>query len=95
MTTNAFLRIRNLLPQPPVLVGRVVAHHATDDTSTIELPTGQAVVDYAAGLKTGTQFEARGQGVAVGRNAFIRAGVVESEAPDVPVSEIVIGRVVA
>ena len=83
-----------MLPQPALTVGRVVAHHVADDTSTIELPTGQATVDYATGLKTGTQFEARGRTVAVGKNAFIRAGVVESEAPDVPVSEIVIGRVV-
>ena len=94
MTTNAFLRLRNLLPQPQVLLGRVIAHHATDDTSTIDLPTGQATTAYATGLETGTRFEARGRTVAVGRNAFIRAGVVESEAPDVPVSEIVIGRVV-
>lgn len=94
MTANAFSRLRALLPPPAVLLGRVVAHHATDDTSTIELPTGQATTGYATGLQTGTRFEARGRTVAVGKNAFIRAGVVESEAPDLPVSEIEVGRVV-
>lgn len=94
MSTNAFLRIRNLLPLPQVLLGRVVAQNAAEDTSTIELPTGQATTNYALGLTTGVRFDARGRTVAIGKNAFVRAGVVESEAPDVPVSEIVIGRVV-
>lgn len=93
MTTNVFLRLQSMLPQPGLTVGRVVAHHAADDTSTIELPTGQATVAYATGLETGVTFQARGRGVAIGKNAFVRAGVVESEAPDLPATEIIIGRV--
>ena len=94
MSTNVFARLQRLLPQPPVIVGRVVAHQAADDTSTIELPSAQGSAAYAAGLETGSRFVARGRVVPVGQNAFVRGGVVESQAPDVPAVEIVIGRVV-
>lgn len=93
MTTNAFVRLRQLLPSPPLLVARVVSHDASDDTSLLELLVDQADTTYAAGVTTGTRFTARGRVVAVGANAFVRDGVVESEAPNRPVTEIEIGRV--
>lgn len=94
MTTNLFVRLRQLLPSPAVVVARVLSHDAATDTSLVQLPTQQVTEAYAAGLETGTTFQARGRSVAVGAMAFIRAGVVESEAPDVPIAEITIGRVV-
>ena len=94
MSTNPLLRIRNLLPQSPVLVGRVISHDAVADTSVIELPTGQAPTAYDPAVQAGARFVARGRIVAVDSNAFVRNGVVESQAPDQAVTEIEIGRVV-
>ena len=93
MSTNLFRRLQSLLPAPPVLVGRVVAHNS-DDTSTIELPGGQATGAFDGLLQTGSRIVARGRGVPVGQNAFVRDGVVESEAPDTVLADIPIGRVV-
>jgi len=94
MSTNAFLRLRQLLPQPQLLIARVLSHDVVNDTSVLELPTGQPDTDFTGGLVTGAQFTARGRAVAVGLNAFVRGGVVESQAPDRAVSVIEIGRVV-
>lgn len=94
MSTNPLLRIRQLLPQSPLIVGKVISHDAATDTSVIELPTGQGSTAYDAALQTGTQFVARGRIVAVGDNAFVRNGVVESQAPGGTIPEVVIGRVV-
>lgn len=67
---NLLAAFRNLFPQPPLLVGEVLTHNA-DGTSTLELPDG-------------AQTRARGQAVAVGSKAFLRGGVVEGEAPNLP-----------
>jgi hypothetical protein len=83
-----------MVPSAPLIVGRVVAHNAADDTSTLDLLASQADASYAAGVMSGVRFVARGRTVAVGNNAFVRDGVVESQAPDRPVVEIEIGRVV-
>ncbi len=90
---NLFKRLQALLPAPPVLVGRVLAHH-DDDTSTVSLPAGQAVAAYDGQLQSGSLIRVRGRNVAVGQNAFVRDGVVESQAPDVEPIEITVGRVV-
>jgi hypothetical protein len=94
MATNPLLRIRNLLPASPVLVGKVLSHDAATDTSVIELPTGQVPTAYDPTVQAGAQFVARGRIVAVGDNAFVRNGVVESQAPSQTVTEIEIGVVV-
>lgn len=91
--TNLFRRLQALLPAPPVLVGRVVAHNS-DDTSTVLLPSGLAAAAYDGLLQSGSTLRARGRGVPVGENAFVRDGVVESQAPDVEPVDIPIGRVV-
>lgn len=91
MSTNAFGRLRTLLPPPAVLIGRVLEHHEEDDTSTIELPTGVGLAAYADGLATGALIRPRGRSVPVGANAFVRNGVVETRAPDGEPLDIVIG----
>lgn len=90
MSTNVFARLRALLPQPAVLVGLVVAHNA-DDTSTIELPLGIGLASYGPGVAAGSLIRARGTQVPVGQNAFVRAGVVESQAPSATPTQITIG----
>jgi len=64
---NLFARFARLLPNEPLQVGEVTAHNA-DGTSTVTLPTGT--------------IRARGQGVTIGLNAFIRNGEVIGEAPN-------------
>ena len=64
---NLYKQLLDLLPSEPLLVGEVTAHNA-DGTSTVALPDGALVYP-------------RGQGVTIGSNAFIRAGLVEGAAP--------------
>ena len=70
---NLWARFKDLLPSTPLLVGEVLAHNP-DGTSTLEAPDGAV-------------FRVRGQGVAGGLHAWVRGGVVEGEAPDLPVYE--------
>lgn len=67
--SNAWSQFRGLLPENPTIVALVVEHNA-DGTSTVEQPSGD-------------RFRAIGQGVAEGSMAFVRAGAVIAEAPDV------------
>jgi len=91
VSINAFARLRALLPEPPLLIARVVAHN-DDATSTVELPIGVGLFSYVEGLAAGSLLRPRGTTVAVGLNAFIRNGVVESQAPDGVPLEIEIGE---
>lgn len=68
-------RFRDLLPNDPLLVGTVQAHHA-DGTSTVVLPDGT------------TTLRVRGQGVAIGAQAFIKGGAIQGQAPSLPVVTI-------
>lgn len=70
---NIWRRFRDLIPSDPLQMGEVLSHNA-DGTSSIELPGGAVV-------------RARGQGVPIGTNAFVRGGVVEGEAPTLPYYE--------
>jgi hypothetical protein len=94
MSTNAYARLRALLPPSVVLIGRVLEQHESDDTSTVLLPLGVGTSVYAPGVSAGSTIRPRGRTVEVGRNAFIRDGVVESQAPDGDPVELVVGRVV-
>lgn len=94
MSTNLFARLKRLLPDSPVLVGRVLAHH-DDDTSTVLLPTNQGLSSVGDTLGTGSYVRARGTTVPVGSNAFVRDGVIETQAPDADPLVIRIGTVVA
>jgi len=69
MITNLWKRLRNLLPEPPLLAGEVVAVGAY--SITVELPDGSRIA-------------ARGS-ASVGQHVFIRDGRVESIAPALPV----------
>lgn len=92
-TAGLFQRLRNLLPQPQVLVGTVVEIH-DDDTSTVRIPGPPSQTDYAGNVSTGSLIRPRGTTVPVGQKAFVRAGVIETQAPDGDPIEIVIGKVV-
>lgn len=95
MSANIYATLRRLLPPEPVLIGLVTAHDATTDTSTIELPAGPAGIPVTEGVTAGNVIQARGRTVAIGKNALVRGGVVESEAPEGDPEEIVLGTVVA
>ena len=94
MSTNPFVALRKLLPPSPVWIGKVLAHHEEDDTSTVELPTRQGVIPYAGSVQAGAIIRARGRTVPVGQNAFVRDGVIENRAPDGEPTDILIGVVV-
>ena len=72
MSTNAFARLRRLMPVPPLLAGTVVAGSA--GAYTVELPGGARVT--ARGVAT------------IGDAVFIRDGVIEAQAPSVSVTVI-------
>lgn len=72
MARNVYRQFLDLMPQRPLQVGTVTA---TDgDTSTIELPGGGVL-------------QARGS-EPLGTRVFVRDGVIESTAPDLPIELI-------
>ena len=93
MSGILYRRLRALLPLPQVLVGTVVEIFA-DDTSSVELPGSGTTIGYPGNVATGSLLRVRGSSVEVGKRAFIRAGVIESEAPAGDIIEIEVGRVV-
>lgn len=68
MARNLYRQFLDLIPHDPLLVGEVTSHNS-DGTSTLQLPGGGTL-------------RARGQGVAVELKAFVQAGEVKGEAPD-------------
>lgn len=72
MITNLWKRLRNLLPEPPLLAGEVVA--AGTYSVTVELPDGSRIT-------------ARGS-ASVGQYVFVRDGRVEGIAPALTVVDI-------
>ncbi len=66
MQTNLYRALRELMPEPPLLVATVTAINA-DQTRTVEFPGG------------GTQ-RVRGD-AAVSDRVFVRNGVIEGPAP--------------
>lgn len=93
MSINLYQRLRQVLPATPTLIAEVLAHNA-DDTSTLRLPVGLTQETYATGVSVGATFTARGTGVPVGAFAYVRDGVVQSQAPTGTVAEVVVGVVV-
>ncbi len=71
---NLYKRLLDLLPRDILLVGEVTAHNL-DGTSTVELPDGSLI-------------RARGQSVSVGNKAFVEAGQIQGEAPDLPAYDV-------
>jgi hypothetical protein len=80
VSQNLFHRISVLLPDAPVYLGRVLAHHE-DDTSTVELPIGLATVSVGGNAARGSLIRPRGRTVPIGGWAFVRRGVIETRAP--------------
>ena len=67
--TNPYRLLKDILPDPRLEVGEVIA--ISDGIATIELPGGGTV---------------QGRGSAtVGQQVFVRDGVIEGEAPSLPV----------
>lgn len=71
-TTNLWKRLKQLLPDPPLLVGEVT--YTSAYSSRVELPDGSVQV-------------VRGE-AAVGSKVFIRDGVIEGPAPNLTVELI-------
>ena len=72
MSFNQYKRLRDLFPAPRLQVGTVVA--VSTDAATIELPDG-------------ARTRARGEAT-VGARVYIRDGVIEGLAPDLPIITI-------
>lgn len=94
MSANLFLRLARMLPDAAVYVGRVLEHH-DDDTSTVELPTNQALTVVGGNVARGSLIRPRGRTVPVGGWAFVRRGVIETRAPDPAPEAISVGAPVA
>ena len=90
---NLFQRLRDLVPLPVVYVGKVLEIHEEDHTSTVESP-GPPVYDYAGNVAVGSVLRPRGTHVPVGHRAFVRSGVIETEAPSGDIIDIEIGKIV-
>lgn len=69
---NLYKLFVDLLPSEPQVVGNIIA--TTDGTATIQLPDGGIV-------------QARGDG-AVGDRVFVKGGVIEGAAPNLPFESI-------
>lgn len=70
--SNLFKQFLDLIPDPALQTGTVVS--ISDEIATVELPGGG-------------QIKARGT-TAVGAKVFVKGGVIEGEAPDLPVELI-------
>ncbi len=69
MTTNLYRQLRELLPEPALTVATLTVAHA-DGTCTVAYPGG-------------SQQRVRGTGT-VDEKVFVRAGVIEGTAPNLP-----------
>lgn len=72
MTTNLWRRLKDLLPDEPLLIGEVVAINTYG--ATVQLPDGSI-----ASVRGDAQ---------VGQNVFVRKGLIEGVAPVLGVVEI-------
>lgn len=72
--SNLYRALLSLLPGRPLQVGEVLS--VAGGVATIELPDGAVV-------------QARGSGT-VGNNVFFRDGVIEGDAPSLPVEDITV-----
>lgn len=70
---NLWKQFRDLLPNEPLQVGTVIAVSNTE--TTVEKADG-------------TRLTVRGSGYTVGSHVYFRAGVIEGEAPDLPLIHI-------
>lgn len=71
---NLFRQFLDLIPSPQLLVGEIVATIPADGVVVVQLPGGGEI-------------RARGEG-SIGDPVWVRNGVVEGPAPDLPVELI-------
>jgi hypothetical protein len=74
---NLWRQFKELLPDSPLLLGTVAAHH-TDGTITVELLDG-GLLRVTAG---------NGDAGSIGDRVFVRNGQIEGSAPALPTVEI-------
>lgn len=89
---NIFRRLSQLVPEAPLLVGQVIEHHE-DDTSSVRLPIGIGLQTVGGTVATGAVIRPRGRTVPVGKWAFVRRGLIESEAPGGEPVQVVVGKI--
>ena len=75
MSTNLYRALRELLPEPVLLVATVVSVDTDAGTSVVAIPGG-------------LQQTVRGTGVEADLKAFVRNGVIEGAAPALAYVEI-------
>jgi len=73
MTTNLWKRLKQLLPDPPLLVGEV---------------TGVTAYGAFVTLPDGSVTKVRGEGATLGSTVFLRDGRIEGPAPSLPIELI-------
>lgn len=93
VNTELFRRLRAFVGLPTLYVANVIETYA-DDTSLVQMPGPGNLTAYAANVATGSLVRVRGAGFSVGARVFVRAGVIESEAPAGDIAEIEVGQVV-
>jgi len=74
-TTNIWARFKRLFPDAPLQIGTVLSVDIQTGTSMVQLIGG--------GILT-----VRGTSIASGKKAFVRDGLIEGAAPDLPGVEI-------
>lgn len=89
---NLFQQLRDLVPLPSVYVGVVLAVY-DDDTSDVQIP-GAGTTVFAGNVVSGSVIRARGSSVDVGKRAFVRAGVIETQAPDGDIQDVEVGKTI-
>lgn len=75
MATNLWAKFRKLLPGDTMLVVEVTAINVSAGTSNVTTPAGGAMVVY-------------GTSVSIGSKAYVKGGVIISEAPNLQHYEI-------
>jgi hypothetical protein len=90
---SLYTRLRALLPNPPLILARVVSRDEIAGTSLLTIPGGVPSSSLSPQVSTGATFTARGTGVELDKLALVRNGVIESQAPDGAIVEAVIGVV--
>jgi hypothetical protein len=93
VNTELFRRLRAFVGLPSIYVANVIEVYA-DDTSLVQMPGPGSLTAYASNVATGSLVRVRGSGFAAGARVFVRAGVIESEAPAGDIAEIEVGTVV-
>jgi len=72
---NPWAELLAMFPKREIVIGEVDSINSTNQTSTVTLLSGNAIV-------------VKGTSVTVGDKCFIENGVIISKAPDLPISNV-------